>query len=753
MSDDPTSADHPESQDHPDSRATLTSVGISAPDALGSGRRGEEVSASPTRPDPRPGDSRRTDPAGMDWADRDPTGRNPHELRRAAPAPISPPRLRFGVLGTGAIAAHFATQVLAAGHHQVTAVASRDAGRAAEFAGRFGIGHHYGHYDQMLADDEVDAVYVALPHPLHATWSIRAAEAGRHVLCEKPLALNHAEAMAIVDAARRNDVALLEAFMYRFHPQTSRLVDLIAEGAVGRVMHIEASFGFVGRDREGRLFAPELGGGGILDVGCYPMSMARLLAGAAGGGGVAEPEGLEGGGRLSPDGVDLWAVATLRFPGALTATLLTGVDLEAPNRVVVSGTDGYLVVPNPWTPPADAPGRIELHRVGYPPETVTTPAVPAYAAEADGLARHLADRQVPEMTWQDSLGNMAALDRWRRAVGVVYPSERPGTTPAPLDGRPLRRRATAVMPEGRIPGVRRSFSRLVLGVDNQRDPTEAAVVFDAFFASGGNAFDTAWIYGHGRQEVLLGNWIRSRGVRDEVVIVAKGAHTPHCDPAAVARQLSETLERLTTDAVDLYLLHRDNPAIEVGEFVDALDAEVRTGRTAAVGVSNWTPARVDAANAYARREQKAPLVALSNHFSLATPLALPWEGCEAARDDATRAWLADRGLALLPWSSQARGYFAFRDRTAPGPMAEEIRRCFGSPENALRRERAVAFGERRGVSATAVALAWVLAQPFATFPLVGPRTLAELADSLDALTLELESADLAWLDGVSPPPG
>lgn len=742
MTDDRTSRDRSEDRTTPGSAAVFTGG------ALGGERRAEGGSESLARHVPLPGGPRAENPTRTA-----PSAESRQAERRGAPAEGSPGRLRFGILGTGAIAAHFATQVAAAGHHRVTAVASRDAARAAAFAGRFGIDGHYGDYDQLLADDQVDAVYVALPHPLHATWSIRAAEAGRHVLCEKPLALNYAEAMAIVDAARRHDVALLEAFMYRFHPQTARLVDLIAEGAIGRVIHLEASFGFVGRDRNGRLFDPELGGGGILDVGCYPMSMARLVAGAASGGGVAEPEELEGGGRLSAQGVDLWAVATLRFPGPITASLSTGVDLEAPNRVVVSGTEGYLVVANPWTPPADAPGTIVLHRVGHPPETVTTPAVAAYAAEADGLARHLADRQVPEMTWQDSLGNMAALDRWRRAVGVVYPTERPGATPAPLDGRPLRRRATETMPEGTIPGVRRTISRLILGVDHQRDPTEAAVLFDAFFAAGGNAFDTAWIYGHGRQEVLLGNWIRSRGLRDEVVIVAKGAHTPHCDPASIGRQLGETLERLQTDAVDLYLLHRDNPEINVDEFVDALDVEVRAGRTAAVGVSNWTPARVDTANAYAQRAQRTPLVALSNHFSLATPLALPWEGCQAARDDATRAWLADRGLALLPWSSQARGYFAFRERSAPGPMAEEIRRCFDSPENALRRERAVILGEQRGVSATAVALAWVLAQPFATFPLVGPRTLAELADSLDALRLELEARDLAWLDGVEPPPG
>ncbi|WP_163507557.1 aldo/keto reductase [Fodinicola acaciae] len=650
--------------------------------------------------------------------------------------------LGWGIVGPGNIAARFAGELPESRSGRLVAVASRDAGRAADFAARHGASRSYGSYEELLADAEVEAVYIATPHPLHPQWVVRAAEAGKHVLCEKPLAVNAAHVMAAIEAARRHDVFLMEAYMYRCHPQTAKLVELIRRGVVGTVQQIQASFAFASSATEGRLVDPELGGGGILDVGGYPVSMARLIAGAAVGQAYADPVEVTGSGHLGATGVDEWAVATLRFASGITAQVTTGVRLAVPHTVRVIGSDGFLEVPDPWVPPPAGPARIVVHRVGEEPAEVTVAPAHQYALEADAVADHLADRQAPQLTWSDSLGNATVLDSWRQAIGLTYPSER--TVPT-VHGRPLSRRADHKMRYGRIPGIDKDISRLLMGVDNQRDLTHASVMFDDFLEQGGNAFDTAYHYGGGRLETLLGQWIRGRGVRDEVVIVGKGAHTPRCDPAAIGRQLAETLDHLGTDHVDLYLMHRDNTDVPVGEFVDAMAEQLAAGRVRAYGVSNWTLPRFDEASAYARENGLAIFAGLSNHFSLAEAYAVPWAGCEHVTDAESRRWLRDRQVPLLPWSSQARGFFAGRAR--PDDRSdEELVRCYYSDANFGRLARAEKLAATLGVPATAVALAYVLHQPFPTFPLIGPRTLGETAGSLRALDVELSAEQLAWLE-------
>lgn len=649
-------------------------------------------------------------------------------------------QLNWGVIAPGVIARAFAGQLPRSRTGRLVAVGSRDAGRAAAFAAEFGAARSYGTYQQVLDDADVDAVYIAAPHPAHAEWVVRAAVAGKHVLCEKPLAVTWAHAMAAVEAARRHDVFLMEAYMYRCHPQIRLLADLVRDGVVGEVRQVRASFAFAATPNPaGRLFAPELGGGGILDVGGYPVSAARLVAGAARGLPFADPVGVTGAGHLGETGVDEWAVATLDFGDGLTAHVEAGVRLAADNTIRVYGSEGYLVVSDPWVPAPTTPGRVAVHRVGEEPRVETTPATPQYAAEADVVATHLADRQAPQMSWADSLGNAAALDAWRAAIGLEYPAER--TVPAVLGGR-----TRGSMPHGRLPGLDKPVARLVMGVDNQRDLTHAAVMFDDYVERGGNTFDTAWMYGDGRQEGLLGAWVAARGVRDDVVIIGKGAHTPHCDPESIHRQLAESLDRLRTDHVDVYLMHRDNLSVPVGEFVDAMEAERAAGRLRTYGVSNWTLDRVDAATAYAKEHGLAGFSALSNHFSLAEAYAVPWDGCVHVTDAASREWLRTHDLALLPWSSQARGFFTGRarpdDRSDP-----ELVRCWYSDANFARLARAEELAASLGVPTTAVALAYVLHQPFPTFALVGPRTLAETHGSLRALEVDLTPEQVAWLEG------
>ncbi|HEY4456948.1 MAG TPA: aldo/keto reductase [Pseudonocardiaceae bacterium] len=650
--------------------------------------------------------------------------------------------LAWGILGPGGIARAFAGQLPRSSTGRLVAVASRDTARAADFAAGFGARRSYGDYADLLADDEIDAIYVATPHPWHFEWSLRAIEAGKHVLCEKPLTLNHAWSMALVEAARRADVFLMEAYMYRCHPQTRKIAELVRDGAIGEVRHVESSFSFHADFRtEGRIYDAELGGGGILDVGGYPVSMARLIAGAATGQAFADPVSVSAVGRIGETGVDEWTTASLGFASGITASVSCGIRLKRENTLRVLGSEGYLVVAEPWLPSATEPTTVEVHRVGAPVEEIEIAPRGLYAAEADVVAAHLADRQAPEMSWADTLGNMATLDRWRAEIGLVYPQER--KTNVHTGFGPARR--TESMRYGTVHGVAKPVSRLVMGVDNQPNLVHASVMFDDFVERGGNTFDTAYMYGKGRLEALLGQWLTDRGVRDEVVVIGKGAHTPDNNPESIARQLDESLDRLRTDHVDIYFLHRDNPDVPAGEFIDALDELRRAGRIGVYGGSNWTPLRYAEANAYAERAGRQPFSALSDHFSLAEAYDLPWANCEHVSDPASRKWLADRQIPLFPWSSQARGFFA--GRADPEDRSdEELVRCFYSDANFERLRRVRELAGQFGVPPTAVALAYVLHQPFPTFPLIGPRTLDETRSSLVALDVELTPEHVAWLD-------
>jgi predicted dehydrogenase/aryl-alcohol dehydrogenase-like predicted oxidoreductase len=662
-------------------------------------------------------------------------------------------KLQWGIIGTGRIAATFARALSGSRTGAARAVASRSADTAAAFAAEHNLDRHYAGYEALLADRDVEAVYISTPHPMHAEWAIRAAEAGKHVLCEKPLALNHAEAMAIVEAAAAHEVFLMEAFMYRCHPQTARLVELLRAGAIGKVRMLQATFSFhAAFDPASRLFNNQLGGGGILDVGCYVVSMSRLIAGAASGRDFADPLEVAGAAHLGASGVDEYAAAVLLFPGDIIAQVATGVALNQENVVRIHGDAGRILLPNPWQAGRAAAdvGRILLHPKGRqePQEILVETRVNAFVAEADvvGDAVRAGRRQAPPpaMSWEDSLGNMRALDQWRHAVGMVYDSEKPGNIQI-VDRRPLLVRNDHNMKYGRIAGVDKPVSRLVMGVDNQRTLPHAAVMFDDFFARGGNCFDTAFGYGGGACERVLGQWVNTRGLREQVVILTKGAHTPYCYPEIIGVQLAESLQRLGADHVDIYMMHRDNPAVPVGEFMDALNEQLAAGRVRAFGVSNWTIPRIEAANEYARQKGLTALAAISNNFSLARMVQPVWAGCVAASDSVSREWLVRTQTPLMPWSSQARGFFT--ERAAPDKQEDrDLVRCWYSEDNFRRKQRVNELAARRGVLPINIALAWVLCQPFPTFPLIGPRTLAETRTSLPALDIVLDPDQLRWLN-------
>jgi aryl-alcohol dehydrogenase-like predicted oxidoreductase len=273
----------------------------------------------------------------------------------------------------------------------------------------------------------------------------------------------------------------------------------------------------------------------------------------------------------------------------------------------------------------------------------------------------------------------------------------------------------------------------------------ACSLLDAYFEAGGNCFDTAHVY---RCEETVGEWIRLRGVREDLVVIGKGARDAAGTPSGLTLQLLETLDKMKLEYLDLYLMHTDNPSVPVGEFVDCLNAHRNAGRIRAFGGSNWSLERLEAANEYARSRGLTGFAASSPNLSLAAWNEPMWPGCLTAADRRSREWYARTGMPLFAWSSQATGFFSGRlrpeDRGRPG--IEKIVRTWFNDGNFRRLERARELAARKGVSSGQIALAWVLCQPFPTFALVGPQTIDELRDLLPALEVELDAEEVRWLN-------
>jgi predicted dehydrogenase/aryl-alcohol dehydrogenase-like predicted oxidoreductase len=667
-------------------------------------------------------------------------------------------KLNWGIIGTGAIAKTLANALTKSRNAQLVAVASRAKETADKFGKDFSLDPSkcYGSYEAILKDPEVQAIYIAVPHPLHAEWAIKAAEAGKHLLVEKPIGVNQYQAQAIVEAAVANDVFLMEAFMYRCHPQTKKLVELLKDKVIGDVRVIQATFSFAaGFNPSSRLYANELAGGGILDIGCYPASIARLIAGAATGADFADPIDVKAVGHLESTGVDGYTSAVVKFPGDIVATLNAGVAVNQENVVRIFGTGGSIYLPNPWVADrtgGDA-GRIIVQKRGEkePEEIDIAASITSFTMEVDqfGDAVAAGHRQAtsPAMNLKDSLGNIKLLDAWRAQIGVMYDFEKPEHfSKLTIAHRPLKVSPKAPMKYGTVPHLEKKISRLVMGVDNQVTMPHAAAMFDAWFEAGGNAFDTAYIYAGGINEKMLGHWVKNRGVRNDIVIIAKGCHTPDNNPPTIAKQLVISLERMQLDHADLYMMHRDNPDIPAGEFIDALNEQVKAGRIKAFGGSNWALERVQEANEYAKLKGLQGFSIVSNNFSLARMVAPIWGGCISSSDPASRTWLTQSQLALFCWSSQARGFFTDRAHRDRSLNDEEMNRCWNSEDNWQRRDRVLELAKQKSTLPINIALAYVLHQPFPTFPLIGPRTLEELRTSLPGLGIDLSEREVKWLN-------
>jgi predicted dehydrogenase len=332
-------------------------------------------------------------------------------------------RLQWGVIGTGGIASDFAQALTRSDRCRVVNVVGSSPAKAQAFASRFALPAWAPDVESLLADRAVDAVYIATPHPAHEAQALAAIAAGKHVLCEKPMTIAAATTERVIDAARRGNVFLMEAFMYRCHPLTKALIARLQDGVIGAVRHVRADFAFrVPRDPKGRLFDPELGGGGILDVGGYPASFSRLVAGLVEDKPFAEPVSLSANGVIGPSGADEVATALLTFSSGFTATCTSGVFHEVGTSTVVFGEKGKIVLPDPWIPGGKRQALesgFTIFRDDAAPEPVTVRTEKAtYAIEAELVADSLPAQEArwPAMTWADSLGNMRVLDAWRAAL-------------------------------------------------------------------------------------------------------------------------------------------------------------------------------------------------------------------------------------------------------------------------------------------------------------------------------------------------
>jgi xylose dehydrogenase (NAD/NADP) len=290
---------------------------------------------------------------------------------------------------------------------EVVAVASRSRETAERYARENRIARALGGYDALLADPEVEAVYISLPNSLHLEWTVRALEAGKHVLCEKPLGRRAAEVEAAFDVAERQDRLLMEAFMYRHHPQTRRLTELVASGAVGRVRLIRSAFSFLTRDTGNVRMTTALDGGALMDVGCYCVNATRLIGG--------EPERVSAEQALGGDGVDVTFAATMRLPNDVLAIFDAGLALDPRDELEVVGEDGSLFLEDPWHCRKPV---IEL-RHGDAVKRIKTPVVNSYKLEVENMAAAIRGEGELLLGREDAVGQARAIEALYAAAAAA----------------------------------------------------------------------------------------------------------------------------------------------------------------------------------------------------------------------------------------------------------------------------------------------------------------------------------------------
>lgn len=319
-----------------------------------------------------------------------------------------PAKVRWGVLGAAKIAIKKVIPGMQRGvRSEVTAIASRDPGRARESAAKLGIPKAYGSYEELLADPDVDAIYNPLPNHLHVPWSIKAAEAGKHVLCEKPISLTAREALDLIEVRNKTGVKIGEAFMVRTHPQWLRAREIVRSGAVGELKAVMSAFSYFNRDPKNIRNVPEFGGGGLMDIGCYPITMARFFF-------EREPARVAGVVDRDPEmGIDRLSSALLDFaPGQAVFTCST--QMVPFQRMQVLGTKGRIELEIPYNTPPDRPSRIFIddgsELGGRSARTEEFPAVDQYTIQGDEFSRAIQEGAEVPVPLENALANMRVIE-------------------------------------------------------------------------------------------------------------------------------------------------------------------------------------------------------------------------------------------------------------------------------------------------------------------------------------------------------
>jgi xylose dehydrogenase (NAD/NADP) len=311
--------------------------------------------------------------------------------------------LRWGLLSTARINSSLIPAIRAAQRSKLCAVASRDHETALEFARQWDIPRAYGRYQELLADPDIDAVYIPLPNHLHEEWTIRAAEAGKHVLCEKPLALSVASVDAMSAAAWQNRVVLQEAFAYQFHPQTHNVRRLVQDGAIGQVRALRAEFSFLLSKTDDYRLDREMGGGALWDVGCYPVSLFRVVL-------DAEPLEASGWQWAGPTGVDLGFAGQLRFPQDVFAQFFCSLGSTSHREFSISGSQGRIRLDHPWLHNLGESATIFVDRSGDENSTLDFHDVQPYRCQVEGMAAAVLDEAGPTVSLAHSRGNVTTIE-------------------------------------------------------------------------------------------------------------------------------------------------------------------------------------------------------------------------------------------------------------------------------------------------------------------------------------------------------
>tara|TARA_B100000686_G_C16760682_1_gene958459 strand:- start:1006 stop:2049 length:1044 start_codon:yes stop_codon:yes gene_type:complete len=343
-------------------------------------------------------------------------------------------KIRWGIIGPGSIANNFADALKESYSGHLKAIASLNDLRRESFGNKYNVEKQFRFesYDSLLASNDIDAVYISTPHTLHADLSIKAAGRGKHVLCEKPAAVNYTEGKKVIKTVREAGVFYKEGFMYRCHPQIPALLKIIKENRIGKINKITSSFGFDMKKiiPDSRLFNKNLAGGAILDVGLYPVSFSRLIAGVSCGKKFLNPIKIDAKARIGETGVDEIASAILKFDNNITAEVSTAILQEMKNNAIIEGSEGHIELDQPWGPGRDGGpynSNIKIKINGKEEIVEFKGPEHLFFFEAELSSQTILKQRLevphPGMTWEDTLGNLYVLDEWRKKIGYSLPKD------------------------------------------------------------------------------------------------------------------------------------------------------------------------------------------------------------------------------------------------------------------------------------------------------------------------------------------